>query len=141
MKKTFLKIVLALFTSVLVFAFFNACKKETDKMIPPILEFKTGAGYTSSNATVPVSTPVKVGIHAEKTEGEDFLNTFTVSHSYDGGATTQDSTRGLIEAEHDDFDEDINFTTRSTAGTEAYYFTITNRDGLIVSDTLTLTVN
>jgi hypothetical protein len=45
-------------------------------MIPPILEFKTGAGYTSDSAvTVSVSTPIKVGIHAEKTEGEDYLHT------------------------------------------------------------------
>ena len=140
MKKTILKITLTAFAAACVISFFNACSKEEDKMIPPILEFKTGAGYTSADATVSVSTPIKVGIHAEKTEGNDYLNTFTVSHSFDGGVLVQDSTRVLLESEHDDFDEDVNFTTRSTTGTEAYYFTITNRDGLIVSDTLTLTV-
>src|SRR3954469_4103684 len=83
---------------------FNACSKEEDKMIPSVLEFKTGTGYTSADATVAVSTPVKVGIHAEKTEGEDYLKTFTVSHSFDGAADVQDSTRILNENEYDVFD-------------------------------------
>lgn len=140
MKSIFSKIILTVLT-VMLLATFNACKKDTDKMIPPILEFKTGAGYTSDSiATVGVSTPIKVGIHAEKTEGEDYLNTFTVSHSFDGGANVQDSTRVLDESEHDMFDEDVNFTTRAQTGTEVYIFTITNRDGLIVTQTLRLIV-
>jgi hypothetical protein len=134
--------VLTAFAALLLLTFFNACKKETDKMIPPILEFKTGAGYTSDTAaTVGVSTPVKVGIHAEKTEGQDYLNTFTVSHSFDGVLPPAvDSTRPLNDSEHDIFEEDINFTTRAQTGTEVYYFTIVNRDGLVVTKTLTLTV-
>ena len=85
MKNAFSKMMLPAFAAVLLLTFFNACKKETDKMIPPILEFKTGAGYTSDTAaTVAPGTAVKVGIHAEKTEGMDYLNTFTVSHSFDG---------------------------------------------------------
>lgn len=105
--KISLKIILIAFITITVF---NACKKETDKMIPPLIEFKTGAGYTSDSvATVSTSTAIKVGIHAEKTEGEDYLNTFTVSHSFDGVLpVVTDSTRVLTEAEHDDFDEDIN---------------------------------
>src|SRR5215471_1098747 len=92
------KIPLFCFAAVLSLTFFNSCKKETDQMIPPVLEFKTGAGYTSGDTTVPVSTPIKVGIHAEKTEGEDYLNTFTVSHSFDGAQPpVTDSTRVLNE--------------------------------------------
>jgi len=121
--------------------FFSACEKDEDNMIPPLIEFKTGAGYTADSATVAVSTPIKVGIHAEKTEGEDYLNTFTVSHSFDGVLpVVTDSSRVLDESEHDVFDVDINFTTRPVAGIEVYNFTITNRDGLVVTKTLTLTV-
>lgn len=128
------KILLTVFSAVFFLALFNSCKKETDKMIPPVLEFKTGAGYTSGSvATVAVSTAIKVGIHAEKTEGEDYLNTFTVSHSFDGVLpVVTDSTRVLGESEHDVFDEDINFTTRNTAGTEVYNFTFTNRAGWLL---------
>jgi hypothetical protein len=142
MKNAFSKIVLTAFAAVLLLTFFNACKKETDKMIPPIIEFKTGAGYTSdSAATVPISTPIKVGIHAEKTEGNDYLNRFTVSHSFDGVLpVVTDSTRLLNDSEHDVFDEDINFTTRAEVGVEVYNFTIINKDGLVVTKTLTLTV-
>ena len=141
MKIGFSKIILSCFAAVLLLTFFNACKKETDQMIPPTIEFKTGAGYTVDSATVGVSTPIKVGIHAEKTEGNDFLNMFTVSHSFDGVLpVVEDSTRLLNDSEHDVFDEDINFTTRGEAGTEVYNFTITNRDGLVVTKTLTLTV-
>ena len=141
MKIGFTKI-LSCLAAVLLLTFFNACEKETDKMIPPILEFKIGAGYTSDSvATVPVSTPIKIGIHAEKTEGEDYLNTFTVSHSFDGVLpVVTDSFRVLNESEHDIFEEDVNFTSRAQAGVEVYNFTITNRDGLVVTKTLTLTV-
>ena len=141
MRKRFAKILLPGF-AVILLIFFNACKKETDKMIPPILEFKTGAGYISDTVTtVGISTAIKVGIHAEKTESGDYLNTFTVSHSFDGGSNMQDSTRILNESEHDNFDEDVNFTTRSDPEIEIYYFTITNRDGLIVTKTLSITVH
>jgi hypothetical protein len=139
MRKKYSRAIFTVFATGLLILFY-ACSKEEDKMIPPILEFKTGAGYTSADTTVAVSTPVKVGIRAEKTEGEDYLKTFTVSHSFDGASNVQDSTRILDESEYDVFNVDINFTTSSVQGTESYYFTITNRDGLIVTDTIVLTV-
>jgi hypothetical protein len=124
-----------------IFIFINACSKEEDKMIPPILEFKTGAGYTSANAAIGKNAAVKIGIHAEKTEGEDYLKTFSVGHAFDGGAETNDSTLILPESAHDLFETDINIITRDETGMEKYIFTITNRDGLIVSKSITLTVN
>src|ERR1044071_7678944 len=100
MKNKFFNI--ATFLAVSLLTLFNACKKETEQMIPPVIEFKTGPGYTSADATVPINTPIKVGIHAEKTEGEDYLNTFTVSHSFDGVLPPiTDTTRLLKENEHD----------------------------------------
>jgi hypothetical protein len=128
------------FLSVVVSIFLNACKKEDDEMIPPKLEFKTGAGYISSDATVPPDTTVTIGIHAEQTESEDYLNTFTFSHSFDGGDDVSEPTETLDESEHEIFEEDIQITTRDMPGTEKYTFTITNRDGLIVSKSITLTV-
>lgn len=123
-----------------VLIMFSACKKEKDAMIPPKLEFKTGAGYISADATVPKDTTITVGIHAEQTELGDFLKTFTVSYSYDGGADVAEPTEILDDSEHDTFEEDVHITTRNEAGTEKYTFTITNRDGLIVSKSITLTV-
>jgi len=120
--------------------FLNSCKKDEDAMIPPILEFKTGAGYISADATVPPDTTVTIGIHAEQTEIGDYLKTFTVSHSYDGGDDVSEPTELLDDSEHEIFEEDIHITTRDVTGTEKYTFTITNRDGLIVSKSITLTV-
>src|SRR6186713_168423 len=96
------KFLLTCFLAAALVVFFVACEKETDQMIPPILEFKTGAGYTSDSAvTVSVSTPIKVGIHAAKTEGEDYLHTFTVSHSYDGALPPLvDSMHVMEDSEH-----------------------------------------
>lgn len=141
MKYSFTKLILSCSLFIAGFVLLNACSKEEDKMIPPILEFKTGAGYTSADATVGKNAAVKIGIHAEKTEGEDYLKTFSVGHAFDGGAEANDSTLILPESAHDIFETDINITTRNQPGTEKYIFTITNRDGLIVSKSITLTVN
>ena len=141
MKSSFTKSVLSFSLFIAIFVFINACSKEEDKMIPPVLEFKTGTGYTSADATVGKNTAVKIGIHAEKTEGEDYLKTFSGGHAFDGGAETNDSTMILPESAHDLFETDINITTRNQTGLEKYIFTITNRDGLIVSKSITLTVN
>ena len=142
MKITINRILLTLSFAAMSLIIFNACSKETDQMIPPILEFKTGAGYTSDSAvTVSVSTPIKVGIHAEKTEGEDYLHTFTVSHSYDGALPPLvDSMHVMEDSEHDIYETDVNFIARDIPGTEVWYFTISNRDGLVVTKTITLTV-
>ncbi|HYK45095.1 MAG TPA: hypothetical protein VEV83_08000 [Parafilimonas sp.] len=142
MKIVFNKILLTCFFAAVLIGFFTACEKETDQMIPPILEFKTGAGYTSDTAaTVSVSTPIKVGIHAEKTEGEDYLHTFTVSHSYDGALPpVVDSMHVMEESERDIYETDVNFIARDIPGTEVWYFTISNKDGLVVTKTITLTV-
>jgi len=136
------KFLLTCFLAAALVVFFAACEKETDQMIPPILEFKTGAGYTSDSAvTVSVSTPIKVGIHAEKTEGDDYLHTFTVSHSYDGALPPLvDSMHVMEDSEHDIYETDVNFIARDIPGTEVWYFTISNRDGLVVTKTITLTV-
>lgn len=142
MRITVNKILLTFFLAAMSLIIFNACSKESDQMIPPILEFKTGDGYMSDTAaTVSVSTPIKVGIHAEKTEGEDYLNTFTVSHSYDGALPpAKDSVHIMETSEHDIYETDVDFITRDIPGTEVYYFTVSNRDGLVVTKTIALTV-
>jgi len=141
MKYPFTKLIMSYSLFIAVFILLHACSKEEDKMIPPILEFKTGAGYTSADAAVGKNAAVKIGIHAEKTEGEDYLKTFSVGHAFDGGTEANDSTMILPESAHDVFEPDINIVTRNQTGTEKHIFTIANRDGLIVTKSITLTVN
>lgn len=117
---------------------FSACEKDEGKL--PHIEFKTGAGYTSADATAAKSAAVLIGISADKTEDKDVLKTFTLSVSYDGGTATEALSQTLTGSEGDHFEVDIPITTRNQNGTEKYIFTVVNRDGLTNSVSLTLTV-
>ena len=144
MKKQMKKFLTPALAFIFLSAVFANCKKEEDAMVPPTLEFKTGAGYTSSDATVAQTTSVLIGVHGEKAEGEgeDVLKTFSITYSYDGGAEAAYRPTEILDASQEDsFDEDIPILTRGVAGTEKYTFTITNRDGLVTTKSITLTVN
>lgn len=115
----------------------SSCDKEAE--IPPTIEFKTGGGYTSSDAMVSPDSVLIVGIIAQKTE--DDLNSYNVSVSYDGALTTntiQDYT--ISESDRSHYEKDVTIPVRSTSGTEKYYFTITDSDRNIAQLTLVITV-
>lgn len=119
-------------------ALMQSCK-EKDERVPPDVVFKTGGSYTSANATVAAGDTVLVGITADKTEDE--LSTFNVSYAYDGAATTTTATtESLTGTMEEHYETDYEIVTRSTAGSERWVFTITDRDGNITSVELTLTV-
>lgn len=123
--------------AVVALATFSSCEKDEGKL--PDISFKTTAGYTSGDVTVTAGDTLTVGINAEKTEDKDVLKTFNISRSYDGGTDATVYSYTLTSAEEDAFSYDYELITRSTAGTEKYTFTITNRDGLI--NQVSLTVN
>jgi hypothetical protein len=129
--------ILVILTALLIFTI-ASCKKDPGRL--PAISFKTGAGYISSDATIAKNTPFKIGINAAKTENEDVLKTFNISVSYDGGASTTVYSETLTAAQEDNYSYDMNGTTRGQAGTEKYTFTITNRDGLINTIAVTMTV-
>lgn len=119
------------------FLAFASCKKDPGRV--PDISFKTGAGYTSADASIVKNTPFKIGINAAKTEEEDVLKTFNISVSYDGGASATIYSENLTTAMEDNYTYDLLKSTRNQAGTEKYTFTITNRDGLINTISLTIT--
>jgi len=123
--------------SVIIFSI-SSCEKDAGKL--PDISFKTGTGYTSADASIARNTSFKVGINAAKTESADVLKTFNISVSFDGGASTSVYSETLTAAQGDNYTYDFNRTTRNQAGIEKYTFTITNRDGLINTVTLTVTV-
>src|SRR5436190_6225724 len=84
MNKT--KSLLSVILATLTIMFVASCEK--DKMIPPTLDFLTGAGYTSADGHVALNTAFKIGVDAKRTEEKDDLKTFTVTRSYDGAAAT-----------------------------------------------------
>lgn len=114
-----------------------SCKK--DEHVQPDVSFKTGTGYTSSNATVNQGDTLLVGIIGDKTEDE--LKTLNVSVAYDGGSTNTQDNFNLTGSEEEHFEKDYEIITRSQVGTELWVFTVTDRDGNVRSVELTITVN
>jgi hypothetical protein len=127
-----------LFLLSVIFAYvFTSCKK--DAHISPNISFKAGGVYTSADETVETGVGITVGITADKVE--DDMRTYNVSYSYDNATTTTTVQNfSLTGSEQQHYDKDVIFTTRDQAGTEKYFFTITDKDGNIAQKELTLTV-
>ncbi|MEP6712520.1 MAG: hypothetical protein ABJA37_08900 [Ferruginibacter sp.] len=138
MKQTFKKIITGSFLFAFVFLF-NSCKKDEGKL--PNIAFKTGATYTSANATIAKNTPFTVGIIASLAESGDILKTFDASVAYDASAnSTSFFNETLTGAQGNNYDKDLVLTTRSQSGSEKWTFTVTNRDGLVNSVSFVVTV-
>lgn len=116
----------------------SSCKKEKDQQIPPTMSFKTGAGYTSANDSLPMNDTITVGITAEKSEDKDLLTRFVTTQKYDAGTVTTILNESFNQ---DTYSKDMQIFTRNIVGTETYTYTIINRDGLTKTLTLTFTVN
>lgn len=138
MKQALKKIITGSFLLASAFLF-NSCKKDEGKL--PNIAFKTGATYTSANATIAKNTPFTVGITASLAESGDILKTFNASLAYDAStSSTSFYNETLTGAQGNNYDKDLVLTTRNQSGTEKWTFTVTNRDGLVNSVTLTVTV-
>lgn len=122
----------------IAFSTFSSCEKDEGKL--PDIQFKTGAQYTSADKTVAKGETILVGIQAAKTEDKDVLKTFDVSASFDGAASATVLNQSLSGSQGDNYEVDVPITARNQDGTEKYTFTVVNRDGLVNSVTLTLTV-
>ena len=118
--------------------FYFGCE-EKEAEIPPDISFKTGSGYTSADVTVAPDSSLTVGIIA--INREDDLKTYNVSVAYDGATTTTTIENFTIsESEKDRYEKDVTFKVRDQAGTEKYYFTITDSDGNIAQLSIMVTV-
>ena len=115
-----------------------SCEKDEGKL--PNIAFKTGTGYTSADKSVGKNEAIKIGIQASKAEDKDVLKSFNSSVILDGGTLTTLQNITLSGTEGDNYSVDVPITTRNQAGTEKYSFTVTNRDGLTNTISLTLTV-
>jgi hypothetical protein len=131
------KIILLSF--VIVTAFFTSCKEEDEGKLPNI-SFKSGANYTSADATVGMGDTITIGIQASKAEDKDVLKTFDATLKYDNGSDSSFYNESLSGSKGDNYSNDIQIIARNVAGKESYTFTVINRDGLRNSVGLTLTV-
>ena len=135
MKITFKTCILFLTLAFGIISF--SCEK--DEMIPSTIDFTTGSGYTSADSHIALDTDFKIGVTAKRTEDKDDLKTFVVAVSYDGGAETTIDNVTIPADQAGEFTKDYDLTTRNTAGTEKYSFTVSNRDGLITTKIITIT--
>jgi hypothetical protein len=136
--KGLFKIKILVFITILGVVFISSCEK--DEMVPPSIDFTIGAGYTAADAHIALNTAFKIGVDAKRTEDKDDLKTFLVTRSYDGAAATTIDNVTLTTAQAAEFTKDYPLTTRNMAGTEKYSFTVTNRDGLVTTKSITITV-
>ena len=136
MKITFKKSILFLVLAFSIISF--SCEK--DEMVPPTIDFTTGTGYTSADSHIAVDTDFKIGVTAKRTEDKDDLKTFVVTVFYDGGAEGTIDNVTIPSAQAGEFTKDYDLTTRNTPGTEKFSFTVTNRDGLVTTKAITITV-
>ncbi|AVR45414.1 hypothetical protein C7S20_09095 [Christiangramia fulva] len=131
----------ALKAALLLFLTINLSSCEKDEGIPPELNFKTGAGYTSSDATLASGTVLKVGIEADRTEDKDNLKVFNVSKSIDGGTPETVLNKSLTDDQGVHFEYDFTETLEGESGqVNVYTFTITNRDGITNQLELEITI-
>jgi hypothetical protein len=127
-----------LFAMAIAGIFVTSCKKDKDQQIPPTMSFKTGSGYVSTSDTLSMNDTIVVGITAAKSEAQDLLTRFVATQKYDAGTATSFINESFNQ---DNYSKDMTIITRNVAGTEAYTFTIINRDGLTKTLALTFTVN
>lgn len=108
--------------------FFSACSDDTTTPgdVNPSMSFVGGAGYVSTDATLPIGSVFTVGINAfSSTETNAKLSKFTATRVFDNKPfVLLDSNINI-----DQFTIDININANAQAGTENFIFNITDKDG------------
>ncbi len=116
---------------------FASCEKDEGNL--PNISFKTGGSYISSDDTITAGSAILIGINASKSEDRDVLKKFNISKSVNGGASVSIENRDLGKSDEDNFSFDFNSTLDTTNNQSSkYIFTVTNRDGLTNSVSVTL---
>lgn len=115
----------------------QSCEKDEGNL--PQISFKTGGSYISKDDSLAIKTGFIIGINAAKSEKKDVLKKFNISKSIDGGASVSVLNKDLSSSEEDNFSFDYNDSMSSVVGQKTkYIFTITNRDGLTNTVSVTL---
>jgi hypothetical protein len=120
--------------------FFSAsCEKDEGKL--PEMNFKTGGDYISEDASRSKGSNVLIGIDAKKAEKKDVLKKFNISRSINGATSVSILDRDLSGGEGDNFSYDHTEKLDTIKGQKnTYYFTVTNRDGLIKQISVNVTI-
>jgi hypothetical protein len=115
-----------------------SCKKTQDAKLP-VIAFKTGGNYTSTDGSVTTSDVVNVGITADKNEAD--LKTFKIYSSTGSAALSLKKTFYLTPDEKSHYDKDYQFTPQSKNSYETWKFEITDAAGNVNSVSFKITIN
>lgn len=116
---------------------FSSCEKDEGKL--PAISFKTGGNYVSHNDTIAVDSNIVIGINASKSEDKDVLKKFNISKSINGGSSSSVYDVDLTGDDKDNYNYDFRTKVDNVKGQSTNYsFTVTNRDGL--TNTISVTV-
>jgi hypothetical protein len=114
---------------------------EQDQGLLPKINFKTGGNYISSDTSLTGGSTITIGISAVKSEAEDVLKRFNISRSINGLSAASVYSKDLSGSEGDAYAYDFATLLDTIHGQKnKYIFTITNRDGLVNQDSLTITI-
>jgi len=116
--------------------FFMSCSKSDDSTTTPALpsiHFLAGTGYTSSNQSVLISTPLKFGISASSSDSK--LKRFFVQRTFEGKTITAYDTTFSSST----YTVDLTTNAQGAAGTEIWVFTVFDNNNGSAAVTLTIT--
>lgn len=109
-------------------ALFTGCNKEKNNI--PGFRFITGAGYTSTDASVAAGQPFKLGFIAEKPENGDALKEIKGSYSINNGNGIMGGYDYDLTANTDTFSVTSTYFAPDSAGiTHNYTFTLYTTGG------------
>ncbi len=115
----------------------SSCEKDEGKL--PNISFKSGGTYIYRDTTLAAGSSFTIGMAASKAEDKDVLKQFTISRSYNGASGVSVYSKSLSGSEQDYYSYDYTTNTDSVAGQKSKYtFTVTNRDGLTNSVSVTV---
>jgi hypothetical protein len=115
--------------------FLLSCSKSSESTTPslPSIHFLAGSGYTSSDQSVEINTPLKFGIAASSSDSK--LKRFYVQRIFQGNTTTAYDTTFSSYT----YTIDLITNARGDVGAETWVFTIFDNNGGSAAVTLTIT--
>ncbi|MCC6814787.1 MAG: hypothetical protein IT267_00060 [Saprospiraceae bacterium] len=123
----------------------HSCTEDTLNN-PASLTFTTGSGYISSDVTLKIYTPIKIGLTL--TKGDSPLNTIEVlvngtkvdiSKFKINGTAASGNPQLLVGTDKDGVSNDYDFGVASAPGVWNFIFNVTDDAKVVISDTLNVT--
>lgn len=115
---------------------FNSCTTEDPEPTKPKLNFLAGDGYSSADGDIVSGSDFKVGLTASH---DSKIETLVVTVSYDGGTQVAPLNCTLCDTtiNKESFSIDFMNAVENKPGTETWFFTIADKDGISTTKSIT----